>query len=240
MLITLLSAKGSPGVTTTAAALAAAASPQLDTLVVEVDPSGGDIEVLTGVTGEPGLLRVANDLRRNVEAEVLPAYAVAAPAGVPAILAPTSAPATASVVTSVADRLGSALRTLPGAVLADAGRWDPAQPSAGRIAGADVVAIVCRPTALSVEHARHLLDRIREVTRPVVVVLVGDRPYGAGEIASVLETPVAGVIAWDPGGVAALWAEGVTRRWAKSWLARSARATHDSLLEVVAPVEVRR
>ena len=69
---------------------------------------------------------------------------------------------------------------------------------------------------------------------------LGDRPYGAGEIASVLETPVAGVIAWDPGGVAALWAEGVTRRWAKSWLARSARATHDSLLEVVAPVEVRR
>lgn len=241
MLITLVSAKGSPGVTTTATALAAAAGAlDGDTVLVEIDPTGGDIEVLTGVTGEPGLLRAANDLRRHMESEVLPAYAVAAPPGVSAILAPTSGPATSSVVTSVSDRLGPALASLPGIVVADAGRWDPAQASAGRIAGADLVALVCRPTAASVEHSRHLLDRIREIVRPVVAVLVGDQPYGASEVASVLEIPVAGAMAWDPGGVATLWAEGTSRRWAKSWLARSARATRENLLELVAPAEAAR
>ena len=233
MLITLISAKGSPGVTTTAAALAAIGTDAAGRLLIEIDPSGGDIEALTGVTGEPGLLRVANDLRRHVDPQVLPGYAVSAPPGVQAILAPTSGPAAGSVIASVADRLGPSFASLPIDVLGDGGRWAPTQVSARRIGGANLVAVVCRPTAPSVEHARHLIDRVREVSRPLAVVLVGDRPYGADEVAAALETPVAGVMAWDAGAVGALWAEGATRRWHKSWLARSARVTFDGLLDLM-------
>jgi len=232
VLVTLISAKGSPGVTTTAAALTAVVADGDERLLVEIDPSGGDIEALTGVTGEPGLLRVANDLRRHVDPQVLPGYAIAAPPGVRAILAPTSGPAAGSVVASVADRLGAGFASIETDVLGDGGRWAPTQVSARRIGGADLVAVVCRPTVASVEHTRHILDRVREIARPIAIVLVGDRPYGADEVAEALETPVAGIMAWDPGAVGALWAEGVTRRWHKSWLARSARDVFAGLLDL--------
>lgn len=224
MLISLISAKGSPGVTAAAASLAAAAQATVgDCLLVELDPSGGDIEVLSGIAGEPGLIRVANDLRRHIDPQVLPGYATPAPAGVSSILAPSSGPATSSLVDSLAERIGSALAELDVPVIVDAGRWSSSQSSARRIAGSDVVLLVCRPTAPSVEHARHLLDRVRQVHRDVAVLLVGERPYGADEVAAVIETPVAGVLAWDPRGVASLWSEGPSRRWQRGWLARSAR-----------------
>jgi MinD-like ATPase involved in chromosome partitioning or flagellar assembly len=230
MLVSLISAKGSPGSTTAAVAIVAASGELGGSLVVEADPAGGDIEILTGVTGEPGLLRVANDLRRHVDPQVLPAYAVTAPPGVSAILAPTAGAASASIVDSIADRLGSAFGQLAMPVVADAGRWSATQPSARRVAGSDVVLVVCRPSASSVEHARHLLDRVRQVNRSVAVLLVGDRPYGPQEVAAVLETQVVGALAWDPGGVASLWTEGVSKRWLRSWLARSARTCVDAIV----------
>src|ERR671911_193562 len=67
----LVSAKGSPGVTVAAVALTAAThSPEASRaggVLVELDPSGGDIELLTGAhSGEPSLLVAAADLRRGV------------------------------------------------------------------------------------------------------------------------------------------------------------------------------
>ena len=62
MLIALVSAKGSPGVTTTGVALVAAASIG-DALLVEADPAGGDLECWCGPLGEPGLLAVATEKR---------------------------------------------------------------------------------------------------------------------------------------------------------------------------------
>ncbi len=226
MLITLISAKGSPG-TTTAAVAFAASSRSVPALVVEIDPAGGDIEALTGVTGEPGLLRVANDLRRQVEPQVLPAYAVSAPPGVDAILAPIAGAASASLLGSIADRIGPALSELPTLVLADGGRWSPRQASAHRIVQSDAVLLVCRPTVPSIEHTRHLVDAVRQLNRALAVLLVGDRPYGPEEAAQALETPVVGALSWDPGAVGSLWAEGVTKRWSRSWLARSAAACLD-------------
>jgi MinD-like ATPase involved in chromosome partitioning or flagellar assembly len=230
VLISLISAKGSPGVTAAAASLAAAARATVgDALLVELDPSGGDIEVLSGVTGEPGLLRVANDLRRHVDPQVLPGYAAPAPTGLSSILAPSSGPATASLIDSIAERIGSAFSQLDVPVVLDGGRWSASQPSARRITGSDVVLLVCRPTATSVEHARHVLDRVRPLHREVAVLLVGDRPYGAEEVAAVLETPVVGALAWDPGGVAALWSDGISKHWQRGWLARSARTVFEAI-----------
>jgi MinD-like ATPase involved in chromosome partitioning or flagellar assembly len=232
VLVSLVSVKGSPGVTTAAAALAAVGAEQrgaagwrqgLD--LVELDPSGGEIEALTGVTGESGLLRAATGLRPESLAE----FAVEAPAGVRSVLAPMSPPEATSTLMAAVDEWGAVLSTVGGLVVADAGRWERAHPAAGRLAGSDVVVLVCRPDAQSAEHARHVVAEVRAMSRPapLLLVTVGVRPYGCGEVAGVLGVNPAGSLAWDPAGVTALWAEGVGgrrfRRWPSSALARSAR-----------------
>ena len=64
-------------------------------------------------------------------------------------------------------------------MVVDAGRWDPSQPAAARLGGADVVAVVCRSTAVSIAHARDLVLPLRTAApaSSVVVVQVGSEPY---------------------------------------------------------------
>lgn len=243
MLISLISAKGAPGVTTAAAALAAAGAEQraadgaaqgLD--LVELDPSGGDIEPLTGQTGESGLLRAASDLKP----EELHTLAVEAPRGIRSLLAPTSGVEAMGTVLAALDRWAAALSSLGGVVVADAGRWDRSHPAAIRLDGSDLVGVVCRPDAASVEHVRHILDDVRQMVwpAPTVVITAGDRPYGLDEIARTLGAMAGGTLAWDPHGVGALWADGTGQRrvsgWSSSLLARSARTV---LARLVATAE---
>jgi len=246
MLITLISAKGSPGVTTTAAALAAVGaeqrglegrSQQLD--LVELDPSGGDVESLTDVTGEAGLLRAVADLSIGSLVD----STVEAPPGVRSLLAPMSGFEAASTVEAGLGRWSTTLAELDATVVIDAGRWEALHVLGSRIDGADVVAVVCRPDARGIEHARHLVVRVRSLGMPVVLVTVGDRPYSLDEIASSLDIRAGGTIAWDPGGAAALWQDGVAaerrlKRWSRSWLARSARDVSAELVKAVEAVRV--
>jgi hypothetical protein len=99
-----------------------------------------------------------------------------------------------------------------GWVVVDAGRWDPSQPTAARLGGADVIAVVCRSTAVSIAHARDLILPLRTLapTASVVVVQVGGEPYPPSETAQVVDAPVFGPVAWDPKGVTALWSTGAT------------------------------
>jgi Flp pilus assembly CpaE family ATPase len=179
--IALVSAKGSPGVTTAAAALTAAASLVGDALLVELDPSGGDVQILTGLEEEPGVVLAAAELRRNVSARAVEDHVSIAPPEVPALLAPTAELMASSVIASVIDRWRPALRAYGGTVVVDAGRWDAAQATARRVTVGDLVVVVCRPSVASVEHARHIVDRLRAAARrPVVALVVGTRPYAPG------------------------------------------------------------
>jgi hypothetical protein len=68
----------------------------------------------------------------------------------------------------------------------------------------------------------------------VVVVLVGDEPYGRAEVAEVLKVPVLGPLAWDPRGVSDLWSSGAPPRWLnRSGLGRSAHRLLDDLAELI-------
>jgi hypothetical protein len=200
-------------------------------VLVELDPSGGDVEVVTGArSGEPSLLAAAADLRRNIGGEILAGHAVEVPAGVRALVAPTAARAAGRVVESVGGRLAVELAAATGWVLVDAGRWEPHQPTANRLHGADLVGLVCRSTAPSIAHSRDLLPSLRSLGSRVAVVLVGDAPYGRAEVAEVLDVPVVGPLSWDVRGLSALWARGVTPRWlSRSALGRSARRVLDEL-----------
>lgn len=210
--------------TTTAAAIAAVAE---DALLVELDPAGGDLECWTGVSDEPGLIRIAQQMRRSRGPEAAGGCATEGPAGVDAILAPTSGPLAETTIAAVEGLVGSVLPALErNVVVIDGGRWSASQVAAKRLTGCDVVGVVCRPTVAGVEAARWLLEPLEAVARaPVVVVLVGEHPYSAGEVERVVGMPVVAVLPWDPRAVRALMAAVTPRHgWTRTRLARSARA----------------
>lgn len=231
--VVLVSAKGSPGVTTAAAALAAVGAPTGRALLVELDPSGGSVQVLASGPAAWGLVDAAGRLRRETGPDPILANATTLPPGVPALLAPTAGHIAESVIGSAGDRWLTSLRAAAPDVVVDAGRWEPSQRTAPRIAGADVVGLVCRPTVGGIEAARLALERVRQAARaPVVVIAIGRKPYPPDEIAGHLDVPLGGTLAWDPRGVAALWVAGATRRWRRSSLGRSAAATAAQLADL--------
>lgn len=232
--LVLVSAKGSPGVTTAAGALAAVATTTGRALLAELDPSGGSVQVLAGSGATVGLMDAAGQLRREPSPSVIEENLTLLPAGLPTLLAPTAGSVAESVIESVSSRWVPTLRPCADQVVVDAGRWEPSQRTALRVVGADLLVVVCRATVAGVEHSRHLLDRLREVARrPVAVIVVGNRPYPPEQVASYLDVPLGGALAWDPRGTTSLWAHGVTKVWLRSSLARSARDALASLGELV-------
>jgi hypothetical protein len=219
-----------------AAAAHEAVSP-MGGVLVELDPAGGDLEVLGGArTGEPSLLHAAAELRRDGGPDVLALHAVEVVTGVPALLAPVRAQAAGSVVESVRGALAMGLGAVARWVIVDAGRWEPSQRAAARIVGADVVAVVCRSTAVSISHARDLVLPLRTATpaSSVVVVQVGSEPYPPSETAQVVDAPVLGPLSWDPRGVTALWGTGATSRWlSRSGLGASACRVLEQLTTIL-------
>ena len=235
MLIGLVSAKASPGVTTTALALSATQlSGSSDRLRVfcEFDPSGGDVECWTGRSDESGLLRLVGDLRRTTESDTLLAHAVDTPPQVRSILAPAGRREAAPTVDASTNLgLGAVWRAADAVVLLDAGRWSPDQPAERRLEGSEVLAVVCSPTVAGVQHASVLVDDLQaRFDVPVVLVLVGAGSYASEEIASTVGVPVAGLVAWDPRGVRILLSSGATRLWSRTALARSAGGLLDRFL----------
>jgi MinD-like ATPase involved in chromosome partitioning or flagellar assembly len=233
MLVAMVSAKGAPGVSTAALALAAA-SAATGSLVVEADPAGGDLECWCGPLGEPGLLNVATDLASEADAESIWEHTVDAAPGIRAVTSPTTLPGSTAALVPLVDRLGPALTTLDATVVLDCGRWAVSHRCARHVAAAAVVLVVCRPTLDSVEHARDLIDSLRPVNRAVAALVVGGtHPYGPDEVAGALGVPVAGVLPWDPRGVLALVESGVGRAWSRNALGKAAPAVLAGIARIV-------
>ncbi len=219
MRLGLVSAKGSPGVTM----LALGAAAIMDAIAVELDPSGGDVECWLGPVGEPGLIRVAGALRHTADPSgVLAEHAVEAHPGLRVVLAPTGGEQAASTLMAIGNRLAAAMRGEDGSVVLDGGRWSRTQPTAGRLAGCDVVVVALAPTLAGVAHSRGVVATLRDsLDVPVVAVLIGDRGYSPQEIAGELDVPVVGPIAWDPRGAHSLITGGPARWWRRSAHGRS-------------------
>lgn len=232
MLLAVLSDKGSPGVTTVALALAAAAAGDAPTdgapapvLLVEADPGGGDLECWCGPLGVPGLLAAATDVQDATGGERLRGHAVEVVPGVGAVVAPTSAGPVAAALEAAGPGFVAALAALAGAVIVDCGRWQPTSPPALALllTRADLVLVACRPTLAGVEHTRSLLPSLRTGSGRVEVVLVGgERPYGPADVSRALGVPVAGSVPWDPRGVTALVGRGASRAFQRSALGMAA------------------
>lgn len=236
-LISLVSLKGSPGVTTTALALAAA-WPAPRRMLAELDPAGGDLEIRLGMAaGGGGLAGLAAAARRPQSGHSPWPFARELAGGLHVLPAPPGAEqagaclralAAAGVLQRLADEVASGEEV----VIADCGRLNPgavtAQP--GLLAG--VVLVVTRPNLSDLAHLAGRLEVIAEHAKAAGLVLVtgagpprGDPAYPAAEISQALGTPVLASMPADPRGVAALMAGRgqPTRARQRLPLARAAR-----------------
>ena len=217
--LALASVKHAPGVTTTAVALASA---WLDAVVVELDPSGGDVAARARLPFDPGVMTLAASGRHPGARLNVQDHAQALPSGGSAVVSPPSPELASNALMTLGPRVA---HVLEGAnAILDCGRLMPASPSLPIASAADALVIVVEPTVGSVEHVRVRLPFLRDVHPTVAVVLVGDRPYRPADVEDALDVPVAGALAIDPRGVAALYAGTAGRR---SALVRSARTVLD-------------
>lgn len=238
--VAVVSAKGSPGVTTTALAFTAVASSPLHaasfapSVLVEADAAGGDLECWCGPLGRAGLAGVAAS-NREATYERLGAHSIEVVPGVRAVVAPTTAAPMMTILRSGTAPLVDAMARWPGTVFVDAGRCDAASElSTGALLEAlSLVVVVCRPTLASVEHTRDLVTRWEGSGPDMAAVVVGgDWPYRAADIGAALGIGVLGVLPWDPRGVSGLVERGVTKAWLRSPLAKSAAGCLSELVRV--------
>lgn len=216
--LALLSAKGSPGTTTTA--LLAAALWPAPVLLVDADAEGGDVALrLRREDGAPvdrsrGLLSLLPLARRELQPATLPEHAQVLRGGIEAV-AGLSGPGQAGAAGHLWSNLAEAFaRTVDRDVLVDCGRVSPQSSHLPLLQRADLVVCVLRPTVSGVVHARERLALLQpslvapDGHRPRVgLVVVDDRPDGrdAEGAAAVIARDLPGVevlgrLAHDPKG----------------------------------------
>ena len=215
----LVSAGGSPGVTTAALALALTWPSQV--IVAECDPSGGDIlaGLLAGhVPAARGVMEHAIEAGRNSDAaavslgrQLVPLDAGRTRTLLPGLTDPRQAAGLAQAWPAVAATL-----TAQGAdVIADCGRLDgvAGQPTAV-IAAARMVALVLRPTLRQVWLARsrvEILTQLLDGKERLALVLTGSGTHAARDVADALQLPVVAALPNDARG-AALLSDGLGAR----------------------------
>jgi hypothetical protein len=243
--IAFASAKGSPGVTTAVAALAATWPVDRDLIVAELDPAGGDLIVRFDLAPEPGLVTLAAAGRRELGPGTLLAHTQSLPvadratgegaASRRALLAPVSAEQASASLTALRGGLVAALAGLDADVLVDCGRLDPSSPAFDVAMGADLLVMVARPV---VSEVHHLSTRLASISsRAVSVLMVGDRPYEVSEVAGAVGAEALGTLPAD-GRAASALTDGhanALRVLRRSRLLRDARALAESLAAWMRP-----
>ncbi|MCB0994227.1 MAG: hypothetical protein KDB21_03985 [Acidimicrobiales bacterium] len=231
-LICFASAKGSPGSTLTALAVAAAwpTSGDRRKLLLEADASGGTLALRYGLGLEPGLVTFAVAAQRHLDPDAVWNHGQTLPGGLPVIVAPDNPDRAASVLTRSAGTIANRLAEQSDLdVIVDLGRLGTEAPSMDILRAADVTLMVARPTVEQLQPATHRLRSLPVPDDRLGWVLIGQAPHSAAEVREALGYDVAGVIADDPRGAAALEGGAAGSRLRRSALARSATALAETL-----------
>ena len=203
-LITLVSASGSPGVTTTALGLALAWPRPV--LLVEADPTGGSA-LLTGYwrgqRDHTGLLELVMAERHGVLADALPRMVIPIEGTDVAVVAGTKSHEQAPGLARLWDPLLLVLQDLSGQdVIVDAGKLGNEYSPKPLIRFSDVTLLVTHSNLPALAAARSWAKTLADEIVPghdAKIVLVGEgRKYRAAEIAKTLGLPVLASIDWDP------------------------------------------
>lgn len=179
MLIALGSAKGSPGVSTLAAALGAVWHGPV--VVADCDPAGGDVSLLQRdrygqpLDPERGLLSLAAAARRGIDPGDVYDHVQTLAGGLD-VLAGVSRPEQLTGVGPVWPTVAEAFRALPDSdVIVDCGRVTAGTPVLPLLTAADAVVLVVRP---NVENYAHLRERLRWLVEPLRLGEIGSVPVG--------------------------------------------------------------
>lgn len=236
MLLSIASAKGSPGATTAAHVLAAI-WPR-DVRLAELDPAGSDLMYrLRTQSGQPvdssrGLVSLAAAVRRE-SATSLEDHLTVVDGGLEVLIG-LARPDQAAAIGSGWSAVAQSLRG-PVDVITDVGRLTPGTPSLGAALASDRLLLVARP---GVDHYGHLRERLRWILeetahraeRPelgVLLVAPWKERHEADALnrllhAGGLDVPVAGVLAHDDDAADSL-AGRRPRPLGRTLLVRSAR-----------------
>lgn len=245
-LYVVASAKGSPGVTTTAVVLAGAwpAEPVL----ADLDPAGGDVALRyrdeAGVPLDPdkGLLSLGAAVRRG-SSEVQLSDHVQRVSGGLEVLAGVSSPSQVQGLGPAWLHLARAMKIVPERdVIADCGRLMPGSATIPVLQHADAVLMIARPTVEGLSHLRERLHSFSETLQfgtyeavPVGVALVTSYRDSrvVGDVQAILDrarlpVTVLGILAEDEKAAEAIRV-GDGRRARKSLLLRSGADVADRL-----------
>jgi MinD superfamily P-loop ATPase len=245
--VSMCSAKGSPGVTTISCAVAAVWPADRSVVVAECDPSGGDLAARFGLSAKRGMSSLMLDARHtNFEPTQIRDHLQTLPGGLEVLVGPTGAGASRTVDSQLTGCLARLLEHRVGDsedlhdLVLDCGRillGAPGQVAA--LAAADHVLVVARPTVDSVASTRWIAERLSRGNpegASASLVLVGDGPVLSSEAASVLGLEVIALVPEDRVGSAALRGDSVKPgRLARSALVSCARSLVLKLLEDRAP-----
>jgi hypothetical protein len=231
-LIALGSVKGSPGVTTTAMALAAT-WPGHRLVLAEVDAAGGDLASRFGLPAEPGLVSLATAARRDPRAELIWDHCQTLPGELRVLTAPAASEQTAWGVRVLGDGLfGSLADTADVDVVADCGRLDALSPALAIARQAQLLILVTRPVLSELNHVGERLAALRNGPAETWLILVGRGPWKAAEVSHGLGgVVIAGELPEDT--VAAAMLAGAGRRGVRAArrlpLVRGARSIAESI-----------
>ena len=250
--ITLTSASGSPGVTTTA--LGWALSRGRPTVLVDADPTGGASMLAGYLRGQmvppDALLELWAAQQQGRLRAALPSVTMSLPGSQVGLLPGTRSHGQARGLVGLWEPLLSALKALEGTgqdVLVDVGRLGLAGSPTPLLHGADLALVVCRSDLVSLSALRSWLATLHTELEEVGgatslgVVLVGPgRPYSEAEVGKVLaqvcggRSPVLASVAWDPKAAAAFSAGAQVRRLGSSKLVASLRHLDDAARKRIA------
>jgi MinD-like ATPase involved in chromosome partitioning or flagellar assembly len=223
--LSLVSAHGSPGVTTAALALAATWPQHRKCLVVEADVFGGVIAARYGLGDTPGAVSLTAAARRHgLDDDLVWEHVQQLPGGLPVLVGPPSPDESHAVFRDLAGELaGWATAQRAVDVIVDGGRLMSRSSSIAPLLKAGTVMVVARPTVDQLRPAAIRLEAMKASGSEASILLVGDQPHGPAEVASSLHCRVAGVVAWDPKTAAILaGTPGAMRDLRRSPLIRSA------------------
>ncbi len=216
--IALCSAKGAPGVTTLACALAAVWPSDRFITLAECDPSGGDLAARFGISAKRGMASLA------IECRGLPGptthnyrkHLQILPGGLEVLAGPSGASAARTVdaeIPKVLDLLTgdvSVQESVTEDLILDCGRIQPgAVGQVAALATADLVLVVTRPTAEAVSSTRWIADLLSrsgggggvvDVPVPPDCAERGVRPANVGSPASAQAS--AGLVVQGDGPIA--------------------------------------
>lgn len=222
------SVKGSPGATTSAMALGAAARAHAGVLLAECDPAGGDMALRMGCATDPGLVGLAAATRRGaVDGLAVHAHTRRCASGVQVLVGPAGAGQATAALEALAEAdhhpVVMAARQPGRLVVGDVGRLDTDSPSWPVAEAADQVLVVVRPTLEDLAHAAPRVGAIAMRTTQLGLLVVGTGAYSTREIAATLGVEVIGVLPRDRVG-----ASGIGRAVEGHWGAARARLPREA------------